>query len=224
LVEPILNLYRAGTPPQTISLSFNISLEAVMSLVSSQQKDPSHARSVLQSLEQRSEEFRCSLTKRLMGTPVVASDGKLYNLTALSNWLKSSKVSPVTGEQLSQAKPYPLVDLKGRIREFSRVTLCQLEVCFKADLECLNLAAECLAALILEESFTQCLGSLSYLDYSQQSSLIKALVPLVPPQALSKLLLELLPLTNYGSCLAELLRAILKHKPEHEEFKEFSVL
>jgi hypothetical protein len=228
LVEPILNLYRAGTSPQTISLSFNLSLEAVMSLITRHQSDPAHVRSSFQALELKSREFRCLITKKLMICPVVASDGKVYDQAALETWRLTSKLSPANGEPLSNDKLYPLPDLKARIIEFSRESLSQLEVCFKSDLETallLDLAAECVSVLISVESLMSCLGSLSYLDSPMQKSLISALVPLVSRQDLAKLLMELVPISSFASSSTEVLRALLKNRSEEDDLaQEFSSL
>jgi hypothetical protein len=228
LVEPILNLYRAGTPPLTISVSFNISLEAVMGLLARQQTDPSHARNFFHGLETKSQEFRCALSGKLMISPVVASDGKIYEQTALQTWLKTSKLSPVTGEPLSEAKPYPLHDLKAKVKEFSRSVLSQLEVCFKLRLEgeaALNLAADSLAVLLNDEGLMTCLESLTYLDTSQQKALIAAVIALVSRQTKTKMLMELVPLSGFSSSAICLLRKLLEDRPKGADFEdEFACL
>jgi hypothetical protein len=228
LIEPILNLCNAGTSPQTISLSFNLSIEAVMSLIHRHQSNPVYVRSSFQALELKSREFRCLITKKLMICPVVASDGKVYDQAALKTWRLTSELSPANGEPLSNDKFYPLPDLEARIVEFSRESLSQLEVCFKSDLETallLDLAAECVSVLISVESLMSCLGSLSYLDSPMQKSLISALVPLVSRQDLAKLLMELVPISSFASSSTEVLRALLKDRSEEDDLaQEFSSL
>jgi hypothetical protein len=228
LIEPILNLYRANTPPATISSSFNLSLEAVVRLIASQQNETSHVRNYGHDLELKSAGLRCAHSGKLMTSPVVASDGKVYEHEVLKNWLKTSKLSPVTGEPLSQDKPYLLPDLKLKVVEFSRSALSQLEIAFRLNSEeesLLSTAAEYLAVLVSDDSLMTCMDSMSYLDVTQKTALISALAPHVNALVLQKCLVEIAPLDYFAAATAELIRSILQRKEaDHGLDEEFSCL
>eukprot|EP00656_Telonema_subtile_P002363 TRINITY_DN11042_c0_g1_i1.p1 TRINITY_DN11042_c0_g1~~TRINITY_DN11042_c0_g1_i1.p1 ORF type:complete len:231 (+),score=7.83 TRINITY_DN11042_c0_g1_i1:115-807(+) len=51
--------------------------------------------------------LECSLTKRLMRDPVICQDGFSYERAAITEWLKSGWLSPVTGEALPSALLIP---------------------------------------------------------------------------------------------------------------------
>ena len=46
------------------------------------------------------ESFICPLTLEIMTDPVTAADGHSYECAAITAWLRSSALSPLTGEQL----------------------------------------------------------------------------------------------------------------------------
>lgn len=227
LVEPILNLYKAGTSPQTISQSFNLSLDAVITFLSKQQSDP--ALNFLQTLESKSKDFRCSVSSRLMIDPVVASDGKVYDSKALQDWLKTSKVSPATGEVLSSSKPFPLIDLKERIKEFAKFSLSQLEPILRLNLDDespIAFTAECLAVLISNgESVTRSLEKVSTLETSQLKRLVSSLIKFIAPESKSLLLIEMAPMEAFRSSVTELFIGLLEQR-DHDTLtdEEFNCL
>jgi hypothetical protein len=150
-----------------------------------------------------------------MTSPVVASDGKVYEEEVLKNWLKTSKLSPVTGEPLSQDKPYLLHDLRLKVREFSRSALSQFEIAFRLNSETeslLSTAAEYLAVLVVDDGFMTCMDSMTYLDVSYKKALISALVPHVDVRVLQKILVEIAPLDYFASATTDLIRSILQRK------------
>lgn len=214
LVEPILNLYKAGTSPQTISQSFNLSLDAVVTFLSKQQSDP--ALNFFQALERKSKDFRCSVSSRLMVNPVVASDGKIYDSKALNDWLKTSKVSPVTGEPLSKTKFFPLLDLKERVKEFAKSALFQIEPVLRLNLEeeaPLIFTAECIALLLSdEENLATSLQRLSNLETPKQKLLIDHLVKLIEPASQSRLLIELASLETFHASATQLFTSLLEQR------------
>lgn len=61
----------------------------------------------IKALKDRSVEFRCSYTKRMMKVPVVASDGKFYDEAFILGWIRSNPNSPITGTQLSETAQSP---------------------------------------------------------------------------------------------------------------------
>jgi len=227
LVEPILNLYRAGTSPQTISQSFNLSLESVITFLSSQQNDP--ALNFFQTLQRKSEDFRCNITKHLMHTPVVASDGKVYDQRALQAWVKTSKVSPVTGEKLSAAKPFPLLDLKERIKEFCRSALVEIDPILRLNLDDdapVVLVAECLAVIISNgETISHNLERLSILESSKQKVLTSTLAKLLSNENKSKFLMDLAPFKTFATCSVLVFKSLLEERQEDQlSDEEFSCL
>mmetsp|Transcript_6481 Transcript_6481/g.11333 ORF Transcript_6481/g.11333 Transcript_6481/m.11333 type:complete len:656 (-) Transcript_6481:27-1994(-) len=227
LVEPVLNLYRAGTPPQTISQSFNLTLEAVITFLSSQQNDP--ALNFFQALQRKSQDFRCPITSHLMVSPVVASDGKVYEETSLRNWLKTTKVSPVTGEKLSGAKPFPLLDLKQRIKEFCHSALIEIDPILSLDLEDdapVVMVAECLAVLISSgETVAHKLERLSILSPDKQKVLTFTLSKRVSNENKAKLLMDLSPFKGFGAASVQVLKSLLEEREEdYLSDDEFSCL
>ncbi len=62
-------------------------------------------------------DFLCPITNKIMRYPVTASDGIVYEKKAISNWLQTSKLSPVTRQPITDLL-WPDVELKSKIKEW----------------------------------------------------------------------------------------------------------
>ncbi len=62
-------------------------------------------------------DFLCPITNKIMRYPVTASDGIVYEKRAISDWLQSSKLSPVTRQPITDLL-WPDVELKSKIKEW----------------------------------------------------------------------------------------------------------
>jgi len=227
LVEPILNLYKAGTSPQLISQSFGLDLNSVIAFLAGQQSESTNE--FFESLLKKSQDFRCTITSKLMVDPVVASDGKLYDQDALKAYLKTSKVSPVTGERFQMSKLFQLNDLKQRIVEFCKTSLVKLNSILKLNTESeepLKFAADCLSVLISNgQSLAEILEKLSALAPPKQKVLISMLGRLLPSATQSKLLVELAPIMSFRPSVTELFKSLLNQRKEDDlSDEEFSCL
>jgi len=227
LVEPILNLYKAGTSPQLISQSFGLDLNSVIAFLAGQQSESTNE--FFESLLKKSQDFRCTITSKLMVDPVVASDGKLYDQDALKAYLKTSKVSPVTGERFQMSKLFQLNDLKQRIVEFCKTSLVKLNSILKLNTESeepLKFAADCLSVLISNgQSLAEILEKLSALAPPKQKVLISMLGHLLSPSTQSTLLVELTPIISFRTSAIELFKNLLNQREEDElSDEEFSCL
>eukprot|EP00210_Caulerpa_lentillifera_P005472 g5232.t1 len=72
------------------------------------------------------ESFKCPITKQIMITPVIASDGHTYEYLAISEWIKQKGTSPMSDMKLSNTTLHHNHELKSKIeawRENSRLPM-----------------------------------------------------------------------------------------------------
>ena len=65
------------------------------------------------------EEYLCPITLEIMREPVVAADGRTYERVAITNWLLTHDVSPVTNLPMSSSNLIPNIQLKNLISKLS---------------------------------------------------------------------------------------------------------
>jgi len=63
------------------------------------------------------EELRCPITRQIMKEPVVASDGHIYEKEFIEEWLKVSKLSPITKQEIEN-KFYDVYIIKNKIAKY----------------------------------------------------------------------------------------------------------
>lgn len=80
----------------------------------------------LQEYDEMLDSYICPLSFTLMEDPVTAEDGQTYEREDIEEWLKTTKKSPVTGEEMKSKKLVPnsktkqeIEDLKGKIKEIN---------------------------------------------------------------------------------------------------------
>ena len=61
------------------------------------------------------EEFICPITQVIMVDPVLASDGRTYERSAITEWLRTHSTSPITRETMHQQSLTPNYALKSMI-------------------------------------------------------------------------------------------------------------
>ena len=69
---------------------------------------------------QFSHPFICPITEQMMADPVICADGITYERQAISIWLESRDISPVTGYPLHHKNLTPNDHLRGAIQEFQQ--------------------------------------------------------------------------------------------------------
>ncbi len=62
--------------------------------------------------------FKCPITKKVMGDPVMAFDGHCYERKAIEDYLESHQKSPVTGKEADFAIVFPNHRLREEIEVF----------------------------------------------------------------------------------------------------------
>lgn len=71
--------------------------------------------------EETPESFICPLTLEIMTDPVTAADGHSYECAAITTWLRSSALSPLTGEQLPHKQLTRSHALRNAIQEHQQL-------------------------------------------------------------------------------------------------------
>jgi hypothetical protein len=69
-------------------------------------------------------DWLCPITLDLMTDPVIAPDGHTYERSAIENWLKINKTSPVTNLPLSSNNLIPNIALRSTIEEMTKKNEC----------------------------------------------------------------------------------------------------
>ena len=65
-------------------------------------------------------EFLCPLSQEVMGDPVKASDGKIYDRRNIEDWLKTYSTSPTTNAILQNKNLVAILALKQKIDDFKK--------------------------------------------------------------------------------------------------------
>jgi hypothetical protein len=212
LREVLHKLVHVGASPDTISLVLGVNLELVQQVVA---KDPNRAARMIQEFNEKSSEFRCGLSQRLMVTPVMTLDESYY------------EQSNLRADQLLSSKPsIPSLKLKTKIKEFSIKTLKRLETYLKlSNLPdvILQIAAECLSVLSFEADIETAVRVLSAIDERAVANLSGKLKDLVSVQDLLSLTDRISKeLPSQALCLLKLIMLESSSQGTFEEaFKRF---
>jgi hypothetical protein len=122
MVEMIMKLHSAGQTHEFISAMTGADLAVVRQVLALD--DPQIMQAILAQAQQKSMEFRCSHSDRLMRSPVQASNTKLYDKEVLEALLESGH-----NELICEATPLAINHyVKEKIRHFSKETLELIEV------------------------------------------------------------------------------------------------
>jgi hypothetical protein len=203
--EVILKLHTTGNSTEEISALLGVSHEAVMQVLSDYFNDPRQFREVIETLQQRSREFRCSRSGRLMRTPVLASDGKHYEQSALE-----------LGDSWSDMSDKPVIipnpDLQGKVKLFCKSAIDLIDNCLKQRVvpeSALQLAAECLSVLSPDSDLQSYLKVLTLVGADQLDALIKALQQMSSPDSLRQLLCQLIEFSAFHPSAVVLAKHLL---------------
>jgi hypothetical protein len=194
-LEAILKLAHSGLSPEAISSFFGLKTQTVQVLILN---DPMHRARVVQSIKERSAKYRCTLSKRLMISPVMTLNEVFYEQSFL-------EADPV----LSREQFIPSLKLKSKISDFSNESLKVLEGYLrqKDPLEdILELTAECLSVISHDAGLDLALRVLRAVEGETLRKLSGKLRGLVAEEMLLnliKLLASELP--SHALCLAALI-------------------
>jgi hypothetical protein len=213
-LEAILKLAYNGLAPDAISSFFGLNSQIVQQIISN---DPMHRARVVQSIKERSEEYRCAQSNRLMISPVMARDGNLYEQSSL-------EADPSLSDQF-----IPSPKLKAKIAVFIKESLTVLEKYLQqkhAQEDILELTAECLSVLSLEAGLESVLRVLGAVEGETLRKLFGKLRGLVTEEMLFGLINQLArELPFHALCLAALI--LLEPRSERafeEAFGSFAEL
>jgi hypothetical protein len=168
MIEMIKNLHSNGQTLEFISTVTKVDL-AVVRQVLAHLDDPKHMQTILAQAQQKSLEFRCSHSNRLICSPVQASNMKLYEKEALEALLESGQ-----NELISEGSPLAVNHfVKEKIRHFSKETLDLIEVCIVHIPEAtLGLVSDCLSVLSAESDLPSFIKVFERLESSQLPQLL----------------------------------------------------
>jgi hypothetical protein len=214
-VEAILKLANTGSSPDAISSFFGLNIQMVQRVIAN---DPLHRGKVVQSIKERSADYRCALSNRLMISPAMARDENYYEQRILE-----------ADSSLSLNPFIPSPKLKAKIADFCKESLKELE----GDLrqkhpqeDILELTSECLSVLCNEAGLETVLRVLGLVEGATVRKLAEKLWSLVPESLLFGLINQLAQeLPSHALCLAALI--ILEPRSERaleEAFRCFAGL
>lgn len=66
------------------------------------------------------EEYRCPITQVIMVDPVCGSDGRTYEKSAITEWLRGHATSPITREPMAIASLRPNYTLRSMIERYKK--------------------------------------------------------------------------------------------------------
>lgn len=66
------------------------------------------------------EEYRCPITQVIMVDPVCGSDGRTYEKSAITEWLRGHATSPITREPMAVASLRPNYTLRSMIERYKQ--------------------------------------------------------------------------------------------------------
>jgi hypothetical protein len=81
-LETIYKLAHSGFSPEDISSTLKLNIETIQEIIAN---DPMHRARMVQSIKEKSAEYRCTQSSRLMISPVMASDDNFYEQSILEN-------------------------------------------------------------------------------------------------------------------------------------------
>jgi hypothetical protein len=214
-LERVLKLAHTGVSPEDISFAFKVDIERVQQIIA---YDPMHRARVVQSIKERSAEYRCTLSKRLMVCPVMDSDGNFYEQSIL-----------VADPSHSINQFMPSKKLRAKIADFSKESLRMLEGYLRQrhpQEDILELTAECLSVLSPDAGMETTLRVLGTVEGETVKKLLGNLRGLVPEEMLLSLMSQLArELPSHAFCVAALI--ILQPSSERaleEAFRCFAEL
>jgi hypothetical protein len=172
-LEIILKLDHSGSSPEDISFYLKIDIETIQQIIAN---DPMHRARVVQSIKERSAEYRCTMSKKLMVCPVIDSDCNFYEQSIL-------EADPSLSKNLFiQSKK-----LKAKIADFGKESLRVLEGYLRQKHpheDILELTAECLSVVIPDAGLKSALRVLGAVDVETGRKLTRKLRSLVPEEML----------------------------------------
>jgi hypothetical protein len=194
-LEAIFKLAHSGSSTQDISLFLGLTAQTVDRIIAN---DPMYRARMVQSIKERSVEYRCTLSKRLMVSPVMACDGDFYEQSILE-----------ADPSLSRGQIMPSPKLKAKIEDFSKESLMVLEENLRQNFsqeDILQLTAECLSVLSPEPGMEAALRVLGIVEGQTLRKLIGKLRVFVPEEMLLSLMNQSArELPSQALCLAALI-------------------
>jgi hypothetical protein len=215
--EIIKKMHKAAGSLEYISNMLGVDLEAVRQVVL-QLNDPQLMQAMLAQAQQKSLEFRCSHSNRLMRSPVVASNKKLYEKEVLEALLKSGQ-----NELISEGSPLTeLHFLNEKIRHFSKETLELIEVCIVHMPEAtLGLVSDCLSMLSAESDLPLFNMVFERLESSQLPQLLGLLQSKSSAELMQSLYCKLVEIEQLQPAALAMSRLLLRGSFNEEAFGVF---
>jgi hypothetical protein len=194
-LETIYKLAHSGFSPEDISSTLKLSIETIQEIIAN---DPMLRARMVQSIKEKSAEYRCAKSNRLMISPVMASDDNFYEQSILEN-----------DPSLSIDQFLPSKKLKAKIADFSIESLKVLQRSLQQKLpqeDILELTAECLSVLSPDAGMETTLRVLGTVEGETVKRLLRKLRGLVPEDMLLSLMSQLVrELPSHAFCLAALI-------------------
>jgi hypothetical protein len=135
-LETIVKLAQSEFSPEDISFTLKINIETIQDIIAN---DPMLRARMVQSIKEKSAEYRCAQSNRLMISPVMARNENFYEQSILE-----------ADSTLSRELIMPSNKLKAKIADFSKESLKVLERYLRQKApqeDILELTAECLSVL-----------------------------------------------------------------------------
>jgi len=73
------------------------------------------------------DEYICPITQSIMTDPVIGSDGRTYERSAITEWLKTHTTSPITRETMTAASLKPNYALKSLIERYKPTSVTPVQ-------------------------------------------------------------------------------------------------
>jgi hypothetical protein len=206
MVETIKKMHGAGQTQEFISAMTGVDL-AVVRQVLARLDDPQLMQAMLRQAQQKSLRYRCSYSGRLMGSPVQASNKKLYEQQVLEALLKD-------GQMKSEGSSLMAFEfLREEIGHFSKETLELIEVCLvhKVDPEAtLTLVSDCLSVLSPESDLSFFLRVFEKVESSQLPHLLELLHSKSSAELMQSLLSRLAEIEGLQLTVLAILKLLLR--------------
>lgn len=185
-VDRILKMHRLRIAAEDISDTLQVGLDKILGVLASS-NDSQLADNFIQKFDRKSRRLRCTISKNLMKSPVLAPDGQFYEQSILvaSIHAKNSRV------QLDRVIQVP--SLINEIRHFALKTLKKLQSILVQptipdSIACI--AAECLSVLDFEAEQATYLTALTTNHEAYLLKLLNKLSDLISPDEMSTLLVQ----------------------------------
>jgi hypothetical protein len=210
----IIRLHRIGQAQEVISAVTGVDIELVRQVVF-QLNDP---QAMVAKAQQKSLEFRCSHSARLMRSPVQASNTKLYEKEVLEALLKSGQ-----NELISEGCPLTVNHfVKEKIRHFSKETLELIEVCIVRQPEAtVGLVSDCLSVLSAESDLPSFLRVFERLESGQLPQLLGLLQSKCSTDLMQSLYCRLAEIEQLQPTVLAMSKLLLRGSSFDEAFSVF---